>query len=321
MQLTEEQIEKRTKTAEDLEEVFLYGLTLLFLMEQAQSVNYAMALASVQERYGDVLDRNEINNSSSFRDVHVPETVASVLSTTISDPEKTFNFSEDRAALIAENEANAVWNDAEFLEAIDEGYTEKTWRSIIDKRTRDTHRYLDGETKPILEPFEVGEYLMMYPKDESLGAGGEEIANCRCSVEYSGESDFKTEEKSDIIFNTEDVDKYVGQPIVETDNQHVREWYVANVSHIPYMIDKSGTIEMQAREAYSLRNKFKHEARVAMSDRFAAIILERNKVAKSFDELIASKMERKGLSREEAIADILATASTTNIDVNKEFGL
>ena len=56
----------------------------------------------------------------------------------------------------------------------------------MDKHTRDSHRDLDGVSKPISEPFEVGEYLMQFPTDDSLGAGMEEIANCRCSVEYSG---------------------------------------------------------------------------------------------------------------------------------------
>lgn len=39
---------------------------------------------------------------------------------------------------------------------------------------------------------------------------------------------------------------------------------------------------------------------------------------KTFDELLNSKMERKIMSREEALEDILLTATKTNEKVNKE---
>ena len=56
--------------------------------------------------------------------------------------------------------------------------------SDIDDKTREDHVDVNGAVVPIDEPFIVGGYEMMYPGDESLGAGPEEIINCRCSVEY-----------------------------------------------------------------------------------------------------------------------------------------
>ena len=53
-----------------------------------------------------------------------------------------------------------------------------------DKRVRETHREVDDVVLPISDPFEVGDYLMMFPKDTTFGAGPEEIVNCRCSVKY-----------------------------------------------------------------------------------------------------------------------------------------
>lgn len=55
------------------------------------------------------------------------------------------------------------------------------WVSMGDEKVRETHADADGQEKPIDEAFEVGESLLMYPGDESLGAGPEEIVNCRCS--------------------------------------------------------------------------------------------------------------------------------------------
>ena len=119
----------------------------------------------------------------------------------------------------------------------------------------------------------------------------------------------------------EDLSEYLGKKIVKTDNQSVREWYYANVSDIPNQIDKTKSFDEQVKQAFELRNKYKHEARVAMSDVKKAQELEEIRPAPSFEELVESKMKRKNMTREEALQDILKTASKTNSDVNKEFGL
>lgn len=124
-----------------------------------------------------------------------------------------------------------------------------------------------------------------------------------------------------IIESGKDLSRYLGKPIVQTDNQSVREWYVANVSDIPNQIDRSKPFEEQAIQAFELRNRYKHEARVAMSDVETARKLEERRPAPAFEALLESKRKRKGLSREEALEDILKTAAKTNADVNKEFGL
>lgn len=127
---------------------------------------------------------------------------------------------------------------------------------------------------------------------------------------------------SGIIEETKNnISRYIGQPIAETDNQHIREWYYANVSDIPNQINKNLPLDEQAKQAFELRNKYKHQARTAMTDTETAEMLEKKHPAPTFDELVESKMKRKGMTREEAIKDILKTASKTNEDVNKEFGL
>ena len=195
MALTDEQIERRIETARSFEDAFIFIASLMFYMVQMNAMNYDTVYEDAVAQYRNVLSEKNIENTDYFSEYHVPAAISEIIDTTVQNPERTFNYSYDRVMLIAENEANAVWNDAEFQEAIDSGKTNKRWLSIIDKRTRDSHRYLDGKTKPIMEPFEVGEYLMMFPKDESFGAGMEEIANCRCSLEYygiKGQAQFET---------------------------------------------------------------------------------------------------------------------------------
>jgi SPP1 gp7 family putative phage head morphogenesis protein len=63
----------------------------------------------------------------------------------------------------------------------------KTWVAINDNRTRPSHSAVGGTTVPFDQPFSVGGALMMRPGDGSLGAGAEEIVNCRCSILYHSE--------------------------------------------------------------------------------------------------------------------------------------
>lgn len=53
----------------------------------------------------------------------------------------------------------------------------KQWDSSLDKRTRPSHRRVDGEIKELDEPFSNG---LMYPGDSEGGAG--EVVNCRCAL-------------------------------------------------------------------------------------------------------------------------------------------
>ena len=109
--------------------------------------------------------------------------------------------------------------------------------------------------------------------------------------------------------------------ITKHDNKSIREWYYEKVRDIPSKIDVSQTIENRARQAFDLRNCYKHEARMAMSDKKTLERLEKKRPLKTFEELVRDKMKRKMLSREEAVIDILVTATKTSEDVNKEFGL
>lgn len=133
-------------------------------------------------------------------------------------------------------------------------------------------------------------------------------------LDIAGESGIIEIDKSELK-------KYIGKPITQTDNQHIREWYYANVSDIPNQIDKSKPFQEQVKQAFDLRNKYKRNARAAMSDEETARLLEERRPLPTFEDLLKRKMERKGMTKDEALKDILDTASKTNSEVNDMFGL
>ena len=102
---------------------------------------------------------------------------------------------------------------------------------------------------------------------------------------------------------------------------NVRKWYLAHDKKIPDLIDKSLPIEEQAKQACALRNKFRTQARDLMADQKLRRELDISDPNKSFEELLTDKMQRKNLSRDEAIADILKTAVKTRKSVNQKLGL
>lgn len=104
-------------------------------------------------------------------------------------------------------------------------------------------------------------------------------------------------------------------------NVEVRKWYLAHDKTIPDLINKSLPIEQQARQACELRNKFRTQARNLMADQNERRMLDVTDPNKRFEELLADKMKRKNLTREQAVEDILNTATKTRKSINKSLGL
>lgn len=94
-------------------------------------------------------------------------------------------------------------------EAVREGIgVLKQWIATLDKRTRDTHAILDGQLREVEEPFEVGPYEIMFPRDPE--AAPEMRCNCRCSLGWEYK-EYPTESmRRENIRNAEGV-----KPIVE----------------------------------------------------------------------------------------------------------
>lgn len=185
MDLSDEQIRKRMKTAEEVQRFMLVALMELYYSIREGAYGAVDVTQTIRESYRQMIEKYGVAFTSYFEQTHPDSVAADIVMATLNHPDDAYFFSEDRARLIAENEANSVWNDAEFQDAILTGKRRKTWMAIRDKRTRDTHKEVDGTTIPIGDPFQVGDSLMMFPLDASLGAGPEEIVNCRCSVSFS----------------------------------------------------------------------------------------------------------------------------------------
>jgi len=96
-------------------------------------------------------------------------------------------ISKTRAATIARTETHnsALAAIDATLESKNINVRTKTWWSAQDARVRDSHAEAHGQEVPFDQPFEVGSTLMMRPGDSSLGAGPEEIINCRCAVLFN----------------------------------------------------------------------------------------------------------------------------------------
>jgi uncharacterized protein with gpF-like domain len=90
-----------------------------------------------------------------------------------------------RSLLIARTETHVAANLGTYSFAQDAGMESHTWLAAMDERTREWHAEANDQTVPINEPFEVAGEQLMFPGDDSLGATGMNLCNCRCVETYS----------------------------------------------------------------------------------------------------------------------------------------
>lgn len=89
-----------------------------------------------------------------------------------------------RSRTIARTETHTAATNASREAALQIGATRHVWQSVVDKRTRTSHKSANGQSRPINQPFDVGDSQLLYPGDTSLGASAEEVINCRCQPLY-----------------------------------------------------------------------------------------------------------------------------------------
>lgn len=182
MDITEEQKEKRIAIAEELEEFVMFIFALIMTMLESDSIDRNYILIQVNQRYlhivGKYVDVDE------YVEDYIKRFSDTFILTTFDSIDDLWYLSADRAAFIAENESETTWNYEEYKQAIKSGKTKKQWDDVRDNKERKTHREVGGTIIPIEDTFVVGDSLMRYPKDDSLGADAKEIINCRCTIKY-----------------------------------------------------------------------------------------------------------------------------------------
>ena len=193
MSISDKEKQERIAFSEQMEEVVLYILALIETTIESGESDQEYIQTQFYDKYLDVVLGYMLIDS--YIKEYVLETSKQIIGTTFShivekhpDSEQAtddYYLSNDRAMFISECESNSILNYRQYSKAVKAGKTKKTWIDVGDKRERKTYLEVGGITIPINEPFSVGDSLLMFLTDHSLGASADEIVNCRCSIQYS----------------------------------------------------------------------------------------------------------------------------------------
>lgn len=93
------------------------------------------------------------------------------------------DLSDYRATMIARTETVGAYNAAAMSAAVNEGATRKTWLATDDKRTRATHRTVDGQSVEVNKRFVLTK--SRWPGDPTAPAN--QSINCRCCLTFQFE--------------------------------------------------------------------------------------------------------------------------------------
>lgn len=190
MSISDKEKQERIAFSEQMEEVVLYILALIETTIESGETDQEYIQTQFYDKYLDVIA------SYMLIDTYIKQYALGVTKQIIDTTFERFSaedksitddyyLSNDRAMFISECEANSILNYRQYLKAVKAGKTKKKWIDVGDKRERKTHLEVGGTILPIDEPFSVGDSLLQFPKDTSLGASADEIVNCRCSIQYS----------------------------------------------------------------------------------------------------------------------------------------
>lgn len=168
---------KRTKLAISLEKIFRE----MFLLALAGELAREQLISNLITEYSMAIV------ASGYRPnyAHIERVCEDIVDNTLKGIDTPYMTSTDRAIAIAENETNNTANADEYMTAIENGKTEKTWHTEKDNKVRKTHREVDEITIPIDELFQVGDAEMRFPCDMELAYDSpQETNNCRCHISY-----------------------------------------------------------------------------------------------------------------------------------------
>lgn len=185
MGISKEQKKRRIRLAYAIADIYYSAFALVQTQDEFDLLNFAAVAIYIRGELLKTYEQETGRVNDQYLQDHALQQASEIVRVTKKRINEPYFTSDDRADVIAENDANAVIGYDELQNALAAGYTHKTWHGVMDKRERDTHVEMEAVTIPIEEPFDVNGSLMMQPLDESMGASPEEIVNCRCWLTYS----------------------------------------------------------------------------------------------------------------------------------------
>lgn len=190
MSISDKEKQERVTFSEQMEEVVLYILALIETTIESGETNREYIQTQFYDKYLDVIALYMlIDTYIKQYTLGVTKQIIDATFERFSAEDKSiaddYYLSNDRAMFISECEANSILNYRQYSKAVKAGKTKKKWIDVGDKRERKTHLEVGETILPIDEPFSVGDSLLQFPKDTSLGSSADEIVNCRCSIQYS----------------------------------------------------------------------------------------------------------------------------------------
>lgn len=181
MDISESDKNTRVNFAMRIHDIMILTFALVKSMQESGYVDAAYLKSELKRRYTEevIATGNYDRVINDYINLFTDDTIKTTLKNT-----DEYLLSNTRALIIGANEANTIYNYSDYKTAIENGYTHKRWKTENDNRVRRSHEIVNNDVVEIEEPFVVGDSLMMFPKDFSMGASAEELVNCRCTVEY-----------------------------------------------------------------------------------------------------------------------------------------
>ena len=191
MEISEDEQKKRVDFAELLYDALCYVFTVMRIEKDLEELfNNGVTMenaAAVLEGYKETL-QNRIYDIFEHMDIpyegdYIDRLVDDILEVTARHPDDKYYTSNERALVIAQNEANTSYNYADYITAVNSGKRYKVWHTEGDQRVRPFHDEVDGMRVPINEYFIVDDEMLRFPHD-FLNGSGKNLVNCRCICTY-----------------------------------------------------------------------------------------------------------------------------------------
>lgn len=184
MDITQSGKDKRIDFSTKMYDIMLFVFALVKSMQESGYIDEQYIILQLKNRYFELID--DFSMQSQYIQDYVGIFARQTVDVTLEHLQDIDGYfmSNERALIIAVNEANTIFNYSDYDNAMNNGFTKKQWITEKDDKVRITHIEVDDSIVDINEPFVVGDSLLMFPKDTSLGASAEEVVNCRCSIKY-----------------------------------------------------------------------------------------------------------------------------------------